>query len=112
MSSASVPRDPMVVVSQPIGWKWWHHALLILAVCWGGTWMIDAAQPRHPIKEAIGGVITNVSRLAMLVLPFMALKDPPNIQHYAIGPDGTADGHQNHEFVEKTAESAPPVAAE
>ena len=48
----------------------------------------------------------------MLVLPFMALKDPPNIQHYAIGPDGTADGHQNHEFVEKTAESAPPVAAE
>lgn len=108
---SSVPAFHIQRQQQSSGsvWKWWHHVLFVLAVCWGVTWMIDAAQPKHPIRDAIGGLITSVGRLAMFVAPFLILDDAPQVQHYAIKADGSAEGGtQNHEFVEP----APVVHAE
>lgn len=103
MSTATI--QPVPAKSE---WSFTKAIIMVLVMTFALTTVTGAVADgfarQHPIRNGIGHIFYKVGDVLGLlpwVLPFVALQEPPAVDHQAIKADGmTESGELNHEFVE------------
>ena len=105
MSTATVTSPPATKSE----WSFTKAIIMVLVMTFALTTITgavaDGFAKQHPIRNGIGNIfyqVGNLVRMLPWVAPFFVLKEPPEVDHQAIGT--TENGELNHEFTQEFTE--------